>query len=230
MAKIQEHTTANGIVKGRPGAGKVLSLGERKSCYAGHKMTKDNTFRYTKPVTRLANGHVDRKAPKPTERIWCRTCRAVSRKGSHTRRVAAEEKAERASARTARATVEAGMTKGKARKAAPATVKASGGKAKAKPATRKASATVKAKAASSTPSRKAASARGVKKAASSTPSRKASATVKAKARKAAPAPKARKPASTPKPAPEISGSASTARRRAVSVGTPPPRGNTAGGS
>lgn len=54
--------TCNGVDKGRPG-GKVLSLGERANCYHGHKMTKENTFRYR-------------------GRIWCRRCRADSRKRS----------------------------------------------------------------------------------------------------------------------------------------------------
>ncbi len=39
--------TANGIIKGRPGKGRVLSLEQRKRCYAGHAMTEANTFRYT---------------------------------------------------------------------------------------------------------------------------------------------------------------------------------------
>ena len=151
MTKTQEHKTANGIVKGRPGAGKVLSLGERKTCYAGHKMTKDNTFTYTRLRRKLENGRVDPK-DHPSARIWCRICRAISRKGSHVRRVAAEALEQRKASHTARATVEAGMSKGKARKARPAPVKAS----------------------SSPPSRKAAPARKGKAA----PARKGKATVK----------------------------------------------------
>ena len=238
MTKTQEHKTANGIVKGRPGAGKVLSLGERKTCYAGHKMTKDNTFTYTRLRRKLENGRVDPK-DHPSARIWCRICRAISRKGSHVRRVAAEALEQRKASHTARATVEAGMSKGKARKARPAPVKASVAKAvaKAKPV-------AKPKAVASTPKTRAA-------------------TVKAKARKHAPAPVARKAKAAPAPkgkaapapkgkaapkavgtvahkgkarkgkaapAPEIVGVAATARKQALAAGNPPPLVNQVGGS
>ena len=238
--KTQEHRTANGIVKGRPGAGKVLSLGERKTCYANHKMTKDNTFIYTRPRRKLENGRVDPK-DHPSARIWCRICRAISRKGSHVRRVAAEAIEERKASRTARATVEAGMTKGKARKARPAPVKASEGKATAKP-----KATAKTK-----PARKA-SATAKPKATASTPKTRA-ATVKAKARKHAPAPvarkakaapatkgkavgtvahkgKARKGKASPTVKPEIVGVAATARKQSLAATGAPPLVNQSGGS
>ena len=199
MTKTQEHRTANGIVKGRPGAGKVLSLGERKTCYVGHKMTKDNTFTYTRLRRKLENGRVDPK-DHPSARIWCRICRAISRKGSHVRRVAAEALEERKASRTARATVEAGMTKGKARKARPAPVKASEGKA-----------TVKPKATASTPKTRAA-------------------TVKAKARKHDPAPVARKATRKAAPKAEIVGVAATARKQSLAATGAPPLVNQVGGS
>lgn len=66
--------TANGIIKGRPGKGRVLSLEQRKRCYAGHAMTEENTFRYT---AKRVKGK-----PKPIERAWCKKCRAQSRKSS----------------------------------------------------------------------------------------------------------------------------------------------------
>ncbi len=78
MSKAKTETigtpTANGVIKGRPGKGRVLSLEQRKRCYAGHAMTEENTFRYT---AKRAKG-----APKPIERAWCRKCRALSRKNS----------------------------------------------------------------------------------------------------------------------------------------------------
>ena len=206
MTKTQEHRTANGIVKGRPGAGKVLSLGERKTCYAGHKMTKDNTFTYTRLRRKLENGRVDPK-DHPSARIWCRICRAISRKGSHVRRVAAEALEQRKASHTARATVEAGMSKGKARKARPAPVKASVGKAtaKAKPVV-KPKATAKAKPVA----RKAAP--------------------KAKARKHDPAPVARKAARKAAPKAEIVGVAATARKQSLAATGAPPLVNQSGGS
>lgn len=74
--------TINGIVKGRPGKGKVLSLGQRKTCYAGHSMTKDNIFAYH-------------------ERIWCRRCRADSRNRSHGKRLAEAKAMAKAQRKTA---------------------------------------------------------------------------------------------------------------------------------
>lgn len=80
MSKTTEthKPTCNGIQKGRPGKGKVLSLGERKFCYATpkHAMTEENTFRYTA------------KTKGATEREWCRKCRADSRKRSRVKRLA----------------------------------------------------------------------------------------------------------------------------------------------
>lgn len=61
--------TCNGITKGRPGKGRVLSLGQRKTCYAKHAMTPDNTFTYK-------------------GREWCRKCRAASRRRSVVKRLA----------------------------------------------------------------------------------------------------------------------------------------------
>ena len=65
--------TANGVVKGRPGKGRVYTLGQRKVCYAGHPMTPANTFVY---CPKLADGK------RGAERVWCRKCRALSRKRS----------------------------------------------------------------------------------------------------------------------------------------------------
>ena len=76
--------TANGVIKGRPGKGRVLSLEQRRKCYSGHAMTEENTFRYT---AKRAKG-----APKPIERAWCRKCRAQSRKASATARRLREAK------------------------------------------------------------------------------------------------------------------------------------------
>ncbi len=88
MSKAKTETigtpTANGVIKGRPGKGRVLSLEQRKRCYAGHAMTEENTFRYT---AKRAKG-----APKPIQRAWCRTCRATSRKSSATARRLREAK------------------------------------------------------------------------------------------------------------------------------------------
>ena len=71
--------TVNGIFKGRPGAGKVLSLEQRKRCYAGHAMTPDNTFRYRAKI----EGSTKRKPV----RAWCKKCRADSRKRSVAKRL-----------------------------------------------------------------------------------------------------------------------------------------------
>ena len=69
--------TTNGVVKGRPGKGRVYTLGQRKTCYAGHPMVGDNVFAYCP------------KRPDGTrgaERVWCKKCRALSRKRSALRR------------------------------------------------------------------------------------------------------------------------------------------------
>ncbi len=89
--------TCNGIRKGRPGKGRVLSLGQRKNCYASpkHAMTEENTFTYK-------------------GRMWCRKCRAASRKRSVVKRLAEAKrmaaikaKEDRAAIRTATATATA---------------------------------------------------------------------------------------------------------------------------
>lgn len=103
--------TANGIVKGRPGKGRVLSLEQRKRCYAGHAMTEENTFRYTAK-------RVKGKA-KPIERAWCRKCRAISRKSSATARRLREAKEAKAAKRDTNAAISKATTrKGKGSKAA----------------------------------------------------------------------------------------------------------------
>jgi hypothetical protein len=83
MTQNGEHKpTVNGIVKGRPGKGRVLSLGQRKVCYnkPTHRMDDDNIFRYTAKATKAT--------PAPLERIWCKRCRALSRKRSQVKRLA----------------------------------------------------------------------------------------------------------------------------------------------
>lgn len=103
--------TANGIVKGRPGKGRVLSLEQRKNCYAGHRMTEENTFRYTAK-------RVKGKA-KPIERAWCRKCRAISRKSSASARRLREAKEAKAAKRETNAAISKATTrKGKGSKAA----------------------------------------------------------------------------------------------------------------
>lgn len=72
--------TINGVIKGRPGKGRVLSLEQRAKCYAGHRMTDDNTFRYT---AKRVQGK-----PKPIMRAWCKRCRTASRKRSVDKRKA----------------------------------------------------------------------------------------------------------------------------------------------
>ncbi len=78
--------TCNGVYKGRPGAGKVLSLEQRKRCYAGHEMTAANTFRYKAILARDKRGRVTKYAPV---RAWCKKCRTISRKRSVTKRLEA---------------------------------------------------------------------------------------------------------------------------------------------
>ncbi len=98
--------TCNGIQKGRPGKGKVLSLGQRRNCYAKpspHAMTEENTFRYK-------------------GRIWCRKCRAASRRRSVVKRLAEAKRLADIKAKEDRAAIRS------------ATAKASGKPAKAKTA------------------------------------------------------------------------------------------------
>jgi hypothetical protein len=88
MVKVQtEEThkpTCNGILKGRPGKGNVLSLEQRKRCYAGHAMTEANTFRYKAILKRDKNGKPSKFAPV---RAWCKRCRTDSRKRSVAKRL-----------------------------------------------------------------------------------------------------------------------------------------------
>lgn len=80
MTQNGEHKpTCNGVIKGRPGKGKVLSLGQRRRCYANHAMTPDNTFKYTPKPTESNR--------KPLEREWCKRCRTDSRKRSRIKRL-----------------------------------------------------------------------------------------------------------------------------------------------
>ena len=102
--------TANGVIKGRPGKGRVLSLEQRKRCYAGHAMTEANTFRYT---AKRAKG-----APKPIERAWCRKCRAQSRKSSAEARRLREAKEEAARKRETKSQLRQALPKAKGSKAA----------------------------------------------------------------------------------------------------------------
>ncbi len=131
-AKTQTETqtpTANGVIKGRPGKGRVLSLEQRAYCYAKpkHAMTEENTFRYT---AKRAKGQ-----PKPIERAWCRKCRAVSRKASATACRLREDKEEQARQREIKAQLRQALPK--ARKAA------KGSKAKAVKAAKPVGATVR---------------------------------------------------------------------------------------
>ena len=82
--EIERKPTCNGIFKGRPGDGKVLSLEQRKRCYAGHAMTADNTFRYKAILERNKAGKVTKYAPV---RAWCKKCRTLSRKRSVAKRL-----------------------------------------------------------------------------------------------------------------------------------------------
>ncbi len=108
MTQNGEHKpTVNGVIKGRPGKGKVLSLGQRKRCYAKHEMTPDNTFRYTAKATK-AN-------PNPLEREWCKRCRADSRKRSRVKRLAEAKAAARLQAKAVKAELKAAMPTGKAK-------------------------------------------------------------------------------------------------------------------
>ena len=113
MSKANENIgtpTANGIIKGRPGKGRVLSLEQRKRCYAGHPMTEANTFRYTAK-------RVKGKA-KPIERAWCRKCRALSRKNSATARRMREAKEEATRKRETKAQLSKALPKAKGAKGA----------------------------------------------------------------------------------------------------------------
>lgn len=115
MSKTNTETigtpTANGVIKGRPGKGRVLSLEQRARCYAGHKMDEANTFRYTAK-------RVKGKA-KPIERAWCKKCRATSRKASAIKRRLREAKEEKARQRETNAALRKALPK--ARKVAKAT-------------------------------------------------------------------------------------------------------------
>lgn len=97
--------TVNGVLKGRPGKGKVLSLEQRKRCYVGHAMTEDNTFRYKAILAKDKRGRVTKYAPV---RAWCKKCRTISRKRSVTRRLEA--------ARAAATAKESKNTKARARR------------------------------------------------------------------------------------------------------------------
>ncbi len=94
--------TCNGILKGRPGKGKVLSLGQRKNCYAkptAHAMTEENTFPYK-------------------GRIWCRKCRAASRKRSVAKRLAEAKQLATIKAKEDRAAIRAATAKGSGKRTA----------------------------------------------------------------------------------------------------------------
>jgi len=90
--------TCNGVIKGRPGKGKVLSLGERKRCYDGHSMSDENTFTYK-------------------GRQWCRKCRKASRLRSRLKRLAEARALAVAKAKTDRAALKTATAKANARKA-----------------------------------------------------------------------------------------------------------------
>ncbi len=112
MSKTKTETigtpTANGVIKGRPGKGRVLSLEQRKRCYSGHAMTEENTFRYT---AKRAKG-----APKPIERAWCKKCRATSRKSSATARRLREAKEAAAAKRETNAALGKSIHKSRAKR------------------------------------------------------------------------------------------------------------------
>ena len=108
MQNGEHKPTINGVIKGRPGKGKVLSLGQRKRCYAGHSMTPENTFRYTAKATK--------HTPKPLEREWCKRCRADSRKRGRVRRLEAAKIEARVQAKAAKDALKAAMPKSKAKK------------------------------------------------------------------------------------------------------------------
>lgn len=106
--------TCNGVYKGRPGKGRVYTLGQRKACYAKHAMTEDNTFRYTPKPTKAT--------PKPLERTWCKRCRADSRKRSRAKRLLQAKAVARQTRKEAKAQLDQALPKaeGKPRKAATA--------------------------------------------------------------------------------------------------------------
>ncbi len=91
--------TCNGILKGRPGKGKVLSLGQRKRCYAAHAMTEENTFTYK-------------------GREWCRKCRADSRRRSVVKRLAEAQRIADAKAKEDRDAIRAATAKGTGKRTA----------------------------------------------------------------------------------------------------------------
>ncbi len=102
--------TVNGVIKGSPGKGRVYTLGQRKMCYASHRLTEDNIFRYTAKPTK-AN-------PDPIERQWCKRCRAASRKRSAGKRLEAAKAAASLQRGEAKAQLDAALPpngKGKAK-------------------------------------------------------------------------------------------------------------------
>lgn len=98
--------TCNGITKGRPGKGRVLSLGQRKRCYASpaHAMTDENTFSYK-------------------GRVWCRKCRAASRKRSVVKRLAEAKRLALIKGREDRAAIKAATGKATRKRSAKKTAK-----------------------------------------------------------------------------------------------------------
>jgi hypothetical protein len=114
MVQNGEHKpTVNGVIKGRPGKGKVYTLGQRAACYASHRMTEENTFMYTPKPTK--------GTPKPLTRTWCKRCRAASRKRSAIKRLAAAKVAARLQRKEVKAALDAALPNGKGKgKATPA--------------------------------------------------------------------------------------------------------------
>jgi hypothetical protein len=111
MTQNGEHKlTVNGVKKGRPGKGRVLSLEQRKRCYAQHAMTEENTFRYTSKATE--------KNSNPLQRAWCKRCRADSRKRSRAKRLLEAKAVARQQRKEAKAQLDAVLpkAKGKGRK------------------------------------------------------------------------------------------------------------------
>ncbi len=97
--------TCNGIQKGRPGKGKVLSLGQRKRCYVSHAMTDANTFTYK-------------------GRQWCRKCRADSRRRSVVKRLAEAKRLADIKAKEDRAAIRSATAKASGKPAKAKTAKA----------------------------------------------------------------------------------------------------------
>lgn len=134
MDKNEQTPTVNGIIKGRPGKGRVLSLGQRRRCYDGHAMTPENTFRYR--AKKVAG------KPRPIVREWCKRCRTASRKRSRAKRLEEAKAAALLLKREARAKAKPATTKRGKAKVTPQVPALAGmtplGKAKRKPASRKA--------------------------------------------------------------------------------------------